>query len=493
MNILLRIVIGYLLGTLMISCETTSSPLQKPNILLLYMDDLRPQLGCYGQSNIKSPHIDQLAEEGILFTNAYCNVAVCGASRASMLTGIRPTKSIFRDYKVFVQDDTPTAITLPQLFKKNGYKTISNGKIFHHLDDRIEDWDEVWRPYAFDENPFGLAPTEWWQGLWRDYQSPENKKVYKATNRGPAYEKAEVEDGEYIDGLLTHKVIDDLEKLKESNAPFFLTAGFISPHLPFNAPALHWEKYKASEIKLPYNNFVAKNAPEISISASHELRQYNGIPPKGERVDDTTALQLIHGYYATVSYVDTLIGKILKKLKDTGLDKNTIVILVSDHGYNLQEHAQWAKWTSHRTSMQVPLIISSPFINHQGTTNALVELVDIYPTLASMAHLEVPQKQLEGESLLPILHNPELKGKPNVFINNANGYTIKTPRYSYTEYINPKDNKTFARMLYDHQIDPDENENIAVYKENKGLVDSLHHELYKHYQHNILGGELTLK
>lgn len=155
----LKIVLGCFLGTLLSSCKNTPAP--KPNVLLLYMDDLRPQLGCYGQTQIQSPNIDKLAKEGIQFNSAYCNVAVCGASRASMLTGIRPTKNIFRDYKVFVQEDTPNVTTLPQLFKQNGYTTISNGKIYHHLDDRMSDWNEVWRPYAFDENPDGLAPTDW--------------------------------------------------------------------------------------------------------------------------------------------------------------------------------------------------------------------------------------------------------------------------------------------------------------------------------------------
>ncbi|RXP44539.1 DUF229 domain-containing protein [Lutibacter sp. HS1-25] len=481
----LKIILTCCFGLLFNISNATGTP--KPNVLILYMDDLRPQLGCYGQTQMQSPNIDKLAKEGVLFKNAYCNVAVCGASRASMLTGIRPTKNIFRDYKVFVQDDTPEAITLPQLFKENGYITISNGKIYHHLDDRINDWTEVWRPYAFDENPDGLAPTDWWQSLWRDYLLPENVLTYKETNTGPAYEKAAVNDTDYIDGLMTQKVIGDLDKLKNSNQPFLLTAGFISPHLPFNAPARHWDKYPENVIHKPYNNYSPKNAPAISISNSAELRQYTGIPPIGETVSDDTAISLIHGYYATVSYVDTLIGEILAKLKATGLDKNTIVVFVSDHGYNLQEHGQWAKWTSHRTSTQVPLIIYSPFNKNKGITNALVELVDIFPTLAAMCNLEIPKNQLEGESLLPILENLNLKGKTEVFFNNSNGYSIKTLRYSYTEYINPNNNETFARMLFDHEIDPDENENVAEYSDYAQIVNTLHNTLHKNYSKNILG------
>ncbi len=476
-----------LIGVLSACSGIGSSQVDKPNVLLLYMDDLRPQLGCYGNTQALSPNIDALSKNGITFTNAYCNVAVCGASRASMLTGMRPTKNRFRNYSTFVQEDTPGAITLPQLFKSNGYTTISNGKIYHHLDDRMSDWDEVWRPYAFEKNPNNLAPTDWWQTLWRDYLLPENRDVYKTTNRGPAFESADVSDTAYIDGLMAQKVIRDLVKLKKEDKPFFLTAGFISPHLPFNAPSRHWNKYNRLDIKQPYNNFVPKNAPVISISQSNELRQYNGIPPKGEQVSDSTAISLIHGYYATVSYVDALIGHILSKLKELELDKNTIVMLVSDHGYNLQEHTQWAKWTSHRTSMQVPLIISSPFLKHKHITDALVELVDIYPTLAELCGLSVPENQLEGASLLPILNGEELKGKDHVFINNANAYTVKTPKYCYTEFINPENDKTIARTLYDHQSDPDENVNVAEEIAYKEVVVHMHGILHNAYKKNVYG------
>lgn len=459
----------------------------KPNVLLLYMDDLRPQLRAYGHAQALSPNIDALAKNGVTFTNAYCNVAVCGASRASMLTGMRPTKNIFRDYKTFVQEDAPNAITLPQLFKQNGYRVISNGKIYHHLDDRMSDWDEVWRPYAFDKNPDGLSPTDYWQGLWRDYWLPENIDVYKKTNRGPAFESANVSDTTYIDGLMTQKVIRDLEKLKEQDKPFFLTAGFISPHLPFNAPSRYWEAYDREEIKQPYNNFVPKNAPAISISKNNELRQYNGIPPKGKQVSDSTAISLIHGYYATVSYVDALIGTILSKLTELGLDENTVVVLVSDHGFNLQEHTQWAKWTSHRTSMQVPLIISSPFLKQKHNTDALVELVDIYPTLAELCGLSMPERQLEGASLLPIMKRETLKGKDHVFIKNANGYTVKTPRYCYTEFINPENDKLITGTLYDHQNDPDENLNVYEEKAYEEVVEQMHDILHNAYKKNVYG------
>lgn len=459
---------------------------KKPNILLLYMDDLRPELSSFGASQIVSPNIDALAEKGVKFTNAYCNVPVCGASRASMLTGMLPTKNRFLNYNTFVEKEMPNAITLPQLFKANGYTTISNGKIYHHLDDRESDWDEVYRPYAFDKNDLDLAPTDWWQLLWKDYQNPENIEEYKKTNTGPAYESANVNDSIYIDGLLTEKVIRDLKKLKNSHKPFFLAAGFISPHLPFNAPKKYWDLYDRNSIKQPENNYIPKDAPKMSISNWPEMRAYSNIPKEGQ-VSDSLAIDLIHGYYATVSYTDALIGKILEELKTQDLDENTIVILVSDHGYNLQEHTQWAKFTNYNTSTEVPLIIYNPLSEDKGTTNALTELVDVYPTLAELCGLEFPKEQLDGKSLVSVLKNPNSEGKNHVFIKKGNGFTLKTDDFSYTEFIKAEDNSTITSMLYDHRIDKSENVNVVNQEAYESVVLELKLILHTAYQKNIEG------
>ncbi|MFD1062257.1 sulfatase [Winogradskyella litorisediminis] len=482
----------WLLGICLLFCLSCKEKLavaevSKPNVLLLYMDDLRPELASYGAQHIISPNIDALAEKGVKFTNAYCNVPVCGASRASMLTGMLPTKNRFLNYNTFVEKETPKAITLPQLFKNNGYTTISNGKIYHHLDDREEDWDEVWRPYAFDTNDSGLSPTDYWQSLWKDYQLPKNREAYKLTNTGPAYESAEVNDSVYIDGLLTEKVIRDIRILKTSKQPFFLTAGFIAPHLPFNAPQKYWDLYDKNKIKQPENyNYIPKNAPKMSISNWPEMRAYSNIPKKGQ-VSDSLAINLIHGYYATVSYTDALIGKILKELKAQNLDKNTIVVLVSDHGYNLQEHTQWAKFTNYNTSTEVPLIIYNPLTEENGTTDALVELVDVYPTLAELCKLEAPVNQLDGQSMVPILKDTKASGKPHVLIKKGNGFTLKTKDFSYTEYINPKDNSLITSMLYDHKVDKKENENVVNYKNYESVVSQLKNILHSEYRTNITG------
>ena len=462
-------------------------PNSKPNILLLYIDDLRPELFSYGVSKIQSPNINLLAQKGLQFNNAYCNVPVCGASRASMLTGMLPTKNRFLDYNTFVEKETPNAITIPELFKNNGYTTISNGKIYHHLDDRMNDWDEVWRPYAFDKNDKDLAPTDYWQSLWKDYKNSVNALIYKKTDKGPAYEKPDVSDSTYIDGLMTEKVVRDIKRLKKENKPFFLTAGFINPHLPFNAPKKYWDLYQRHEIEQPKNyNQIPTGAPKISISNSGELRSYNGIPKKGP-VSDSLAISLIHGYYATISYTDALIGKILLALKNEGLDMNTIVIFVSDHGYMLQEHTQWAKFTNYNTATQVPLIIYDPQANVKGSTNALVSLIDIYPTLAELCGLKPPENQLDGKSLVSIFKNPESKGKEHVFIKRRNGFTLKTMEYSYTEFINAKSNLTVDKMLYDHRLNKAENINLADSEEFSKIVSDLSSVLHSKFKENVYG------
>ncbi|MCK5787447.1 MAG: sulfatase, partial [Chlamydiia bacterium] len=447
---------------------------------------LRPQLACYGSEEIKSPNIDNFANTSIVFSNAYANVPVCGASRASMLTGMYPTKNRYINYDTFAGKESPDAISFPLLFKQSGYTTISNGKVYHHLDDNMGDWDEVWRPYAFDKNDKGLVPTDYWQSLWRDYHLPENIELYSKTNKGPSTENADINDSTYIDGLMASKVIRDIRKLKNSDKPFLLTAGFISNHLPFNAPAKHWDKYSEEEIKQPKNNFIPANAPKEAIGTWGEMRQYTDIPRKGQ-VDDETALRLIHGYNATVSYVDVLIGNILSALKEEGLDKNTIVILVADHGYNLQEHTIWAKYNPFQDASRVPLIVHMPKMTEGTSSSSLIELVDIYPTLVELCGLIPPKNQLDGKSFVNIISNPTLENKDFVFTKTANAFTITTKQYSYTEFIDLESYKTISSMLYDHKVDSEENNNVVNEQKYTSVVTDLQEILHTNFKNNITG------
>jgi arylsulfatase A-like enzyme len=451
------------------------------------MDDLRPELNSYGATHIYSPNIDKLSKRGVQFNEAYANIAVCGASRASMLTGIYPGRNYFIDHKTRTDVEKKDIVSLPKHLKNNGYTTISNGKIYHFLDDKWEDWDEVWRPYAF-EGPEEIKPIDWWESLWKDYQTNENKDLEKSTGKGPAFEKAIVEDSVLIDGLLANKVIGDIKRLKNESSSFFLTAGFISNHLPFIAPKRFWDMYDYESINLPTNDSPPVNSPSISISNNGELiNGYLGIPKKGD-LSEGLSKKLMHGYYATVSYVDHLVGKIINTLEEEDLSENTIVIFVSDHGFNLKEHSQWGKYTSHRISGRVPLIIYDPRTKSSANSNSLVELVDIYPTVLELLGLESPDHVLEGKSLVNILKNPKYVNKSHVFMKNAKGYTIKTADFSYTEYLKLKDNRQFIdNMLFDHNNDTDETINLSKDIKYKNVVDSLKTLLYSRYRFNIYG------
>ncbi len=431
------------------SCHLKSTG--PPNILFIAVDDLRPELNCFGSHHIKSPNIDKVAHSGIIFQQAYCQVPVCGASRASLLTGLRPGYTWFIDYDTWADKDAPGTLTLPQHFKNNGYYTLSNGKIFHHREDKLQSWSEdPWLPVDDVEGP----------KYWRDYQLEDNIRILTSLDgNGPAFEKADVEDNAYFDGRLAEKCIRDLRRLKQMDQPFFLAAGFYKPHLPFNAPSKYWNLYKQEDIRLADNPFRPEHAPDASMHNFGELRNYTNIPNEGP-LPDSLARLLVHGYYACVSYTDTQIGKVLNELENLGLDDNTIVIIWGDHGWNLGEHGLWCKHCNYETSLRAPIILHVPWLKGGLETDALVEFIDIYPTLCDLAGLEIPS-HLQGESLRKYFTDPALPGKPYVFSRFIRGESVKNADYRYTEWLNPESSR-YADMLYDHHNDPEENHNIAA-------------------------------
>ncbi len=441
---------------LVYSCQAPVEKPEQPNILFIAVDDLRPELNCYGAKQIHSPRLDELASQGILFTEAHCNIPVCGASRASLLTGARPTRYRFTNYSSLAEKDYPGVLSLPMHFKQNSYYTISNGKVFHHQEDLTESWDENWRPSS-------LAPG--------DYVLPENIKLARTEGlRGPAYENAGVSDTAYKDGKIAAKTIRDLRRLKKMDKPFFLACGFMKPHLPFNAPTKYWSLYSEEHMQLPENRYAPENAPTAALHNFGELRNYSGIPKEGQ-VSDSLARTLIHGYYACVSYVDHLIGTVLDELKALDLEKNTIVILWGDHGWNLMEHGLWCKHCNFRTSLRSPLILKAPGIAGGEKSDALVEFVDIYPTLSELAGLKQPD-HLEGKSFVPLLHEPDMDWKDFVICKYRDGLTIKTRDFSYTEWSR-SDSAIYARMLYDHHLDLEENTNISEQDKNRELMKTM--------------------
>ncbi len=429
---------------------------KRPNVLFIAVDDLRPQLGCYGHKQMISPNIDRLAGDGVTFLRSYCQVPVCGASRASLLTGVRPARERFVGYATWAERDLPGVPVLPKHFKTNGYHTVSNGKIFHHSADCRGGWSEPpWRP----------------RGDWRNYLLAESKEAArKNSGGGPAFEAAEVRDSAYHDGMIADKGILDLRRLNRMDKPFFLAMGFLKPHLPFNAPKRYWDMYEREEIDLADNPFRPKGAPDAALHNWGELRSYAGIPKKGP-LSEETARTLVHGYYACVSYTDAQIGRVLTEVDRLGVRNNTIVVLWGDHGWNLGEHGLWCKHCNFETSLHSPLIVRGPGIKRGVKTDALTEYLDIYPSLCELCVLSSPG-HLEGRSFVPLLKNPNIGWKKAVFSRYFNGDSIKTDRYRYTEWRR-KDGEVYARMLYDHKVDLVENVNIAERPENKLLVKKL--------------------
>ena len=441
----------------------------RPNILLIAVDDLRPDLNVYGDSFIKSPNIDRLAASGITFKRAYCNVPVCGASRASLFTGVRPGYNRFLYHYAQASVEVPEVATLPEHLKENGYMTISVGKIFHTpADSEHRAWSEI--PFRFDHHR--LDNGSWSDKGWQDYITEENITIAKTASNGAAWpwEKADVDDSTYLDGIYADKAIEYLQSFKESEKPFFLGVGFLKPHLPFNAPAKYWDMYDREDIKLADNPFFPKDAPEQARFNWGELRSYHGVPKEGP-VSDEMATTLRHGYYACVSATDALVGKVMAQLDRLEMTDDTIVILMGDHGYNLGDHGLWNKHVNFETALRTTLIISGPDVA-QGSADGIVEYVDLYPTLIDIAGIPKPDHPLEGTSLLPMLRNPEVVVKDFAISKWMQGVTLIGERHFYSEWHDTERNR-IARMLYDHERDPHENTNIAELKENEGLVHSL--------------------
>ena len=435
---------------------------ERPNVLFIAVDDLRPELACYGKPHVHSPNIDRLATSGVLFERAYCMVPTCGASRASLMTGIRPARKRFVNYRTWARKDAPGITTLNTQFKKSGYYTVSLGKVFHHPEDNAEGWSEpAWRPKGIS-----------WYRRPENHQLHEQRQQQAERKRGPAWESADVPDNDYADGVLAERAIADLRRLKAKDEPFFLAVGFFKPHLPFIAPMKYWNLYDRSKIQLPDNYYVPKDAPQESIHTSGELRAYAGIPAKGP-VSGDSARNLIHGYYACVSYTDALIGKLLDELDRLELADKTIVVLWGDHGWNLGEHTLWCKHSCYETSMQIPLIVRAPGIKGGQRRSALIESVDIYPALCELAAIPLPE-HLQGRSFATLMKEPNSEWKSAAVGRYRNGDTIRTNTLRYTEYTNAQGQVT-SRMLYDHAIDPSEDVNVAETRTSSiaGLAEEL--------------------
>lgn len=462
---------------------------KRRNILFIAIDDLRPALGCYGDKTAVTPNIDQLARRGTVFQRAYCQQAVCSPSRLSLMTGRRPDTTRVWDLNTHFREALPEVVTLPQYFKAQGYHCRSIGKIYHGGGEPSKDapsWSE--EPLHDNVRQAHLR-----------YATPRNLKA--AGHKRAASEAADVPDGTYIDGIVCEAAFKALRSLKTRDKPFFLAVGFRKPHLPFCAPGKYWDLYDRAKIPAPASNEHPDGAPEVAVRSWKELEGYTDIP-KGGRLSSGKVAELRHGYYACVSYIDALVGRLLEEVRKLGLEGETVVCLWGDHGFHLGEQGLWAKANNYELSTRVPLILSVPGQKMPGgKTTALVELVDLYPTLADVCGLTLPGG-LAGTSLRPLLDDPGRPWKkaafsqyPRAYEGNRHrrhgdimGYAIRTVRHRYVEWRDWKTGKVMARELYDHQSDSGEMRNVAGEESYAGVLDRHRAILKAGWRHALPAG-----
>jgi iduronate 2-sulfatase len=415
-----------------------AKPTLKPNVLMLIIDDLRPELACYGQTQLKTPNIDKVASQGLIFNRSYCNVPVSGASRASLMTGILPTPTRFIAHNSRADEDVPGAKTLPQVFREAGYTTISNGKIFHESADcAAQSWSQ----------------KHWGAGASHDTNlDSTTTKMLSSRGRGRIYESPDVPDNAYPDGKVAEKTIKDIQQLKASGKPFFLACGFIRPHLPFYAPKKYWDMYERENIPIADNRAAIVNSPKV-LKTSNEYTYYHF----GDYKDKTDAFHQMmrHGYYASTTYADKLVGDVLNELEKQGLAENTIVVIFGDHGWHLGEHEFWGKHNTLYNAIRTPLIIKVPQVTKKSKTDAMVQYVDLFPTLCDLANLSVPST-VQGKSYKSVIEKPSQSFNEVVYSRYHDMNAVFDKQYTYTLFDNGEE------MLYNRADDPQENVNIVA-------------------------------
>jgi iduronate 2-sulfatase len=475
---------------------------KRPNVLFIAVDDLRPELGAYGAKHVKSPRIDELARTGTMFTHAYCQQALCNPSRASLMTGLRPDTLRVWDLQTNFRTTMPGAVTIPQAFRASGYYAACIGKIFHNIFPDDVSWSEPEMHvdgFPFDPDAVYRSDDEsrWIERRKKDITAQGNEKRHLDKYgqwylKSSATEAADVADNAYYDGAQTDAAIRKLGELHKRKEPFFLGIGYYRPHLPFNAPKKYWDLYDRASLPLTPSPALPKNAPAMAGNVNRELRGYrdfsNARRPHEGAVSEADARRLRHGYFASVSYIDTQVGRLLDELDQLGIRNNTIVVLWGDHGWKLGDHNSWGKMTNYEVDTRVPLLMRVPGFAAGQSCGGLVEFVDVYPTLCDLCGVAKP-KGLEGVSLKPLLQNPKRKGKSAVFSQYLRngiwtapdgveymGYAIRTERYRYVEWFRWKEKTLAATELYDLRRDPLEDENVAdePAAARKELADRLH-------------------
>lgn len=499
-----------------------------PNVILITIDDLRPELGCYGNAIVQTPHLDALAQRGTVFLRAYAQQALCAPSRASLFTGLRPDSTGVHDLVTHFRQKVPDVVTLPEKFKRHGYHAISIGKTYHpafaglgigsDLGDAASWSEPAWLgPPRYYYSPTGvkLAQEAYRQALAAGPNAPNwarevaARHVMDPREPGPddwtkvnvrilATEAPEVDDEELYDGEVATRATAALRRLHAARSsggqPFFLAVGFLKPHLPFVAPKRYWDLYDPAKLAPAPVQQAPKDAPVIALAVPlDELRDTYPkdiiVPAPGVTGDGADSLydlprgelspgqqvNLLRGYYACVSFIDAQVGKILRELDHLGLADDTIIVVVGDHGFHLGHLGLWGKMTNFEDATRSPLIIVSPRAKSPGHhSEALVELVDVYPTLCELAGIDAPE-HAEGVSLAHVLDDSAATVKSAAFSQyprgDVMGYSLRTHRYRFTSWRKAAGaGEPIAEELYDHLTDPNETINLAVRPESKPTV-----------------------
>lgn len=472
---------------------------QRPNVLWIMADDLRPQLGCYGDTIVRSPNIDRFAERALRFDHAYVQQAVCSPSRNSMLSGLRPNTTGLRGFGTHLRDVLPEIVTLPQHFKNNGYHTRAFGKIYHIYDESMlgnEDDAASWsEPQWLPSVPvWGPEQTRVREQLIAAARAAG--KVFKHPHdwpRAETWDDSDVRDEQMQDGETAVAAAEFLRSREGNDEPFFLAVGFLRPHLPFVAPRKYWDLYEAASLPLPSFRELPAGAPVWAVNRGI-VKNYHNMPQFGE-LDDAYLKRYLQAYLACISYVDACFGRVIEALESSGHADDTIVVFMGDHGYQMGEYDSWGhKHSNFEISTRTPLLIATPDGRANGTaTRETVEFLDLYPTLCDLASLDRPS-HVEGTSLAPLLEDPAAEVKPAACSEMRRGKrlgrSVRTPEYRYTEWRGIA-GKLVARELYDHRDDASpgqlETVNVANKPEYAGEIASLSRLLHNMVPHDSAG------